>query len=214
VGASHNGVEYMMADQYAERDDDWAALSAMADGETSADERHRCLAMWADAHARERWRDYQLIGDVLRSQELARDRAHDAAFLQALRARLAAEPAVLRPKAPPASVAPRSRAWAVPMAAMAGVAAVAGVVVVLRTTPDSGAPMLAAQGGAPTVAVSMPSAPTPAAQVNAQVVNGRLIRDARLDRYFAAHRQSAVGTALQMPGAVVRSVDTIVLEDR
>jgi len=203
-----------MAEQHPERDDDWAALSAMADGEASADAQRRCLALWAnDAQARERWRDYQLIGDVLRSRELARDGAHDAAFLQALRARLAAEPAVLRPKVATA-VAPRSRAWGVPMAAMAGVAAVAGVVVVLRTTPDSGAPMVAAQGGAPTVAVSMPSAPVSAAQVNAQVVNGRLIRDARLDRYFAAHRQSAVGAALQMPGAVVRSVDTIVLEDR
>jgi hypothetical protein len=48
----------------------------------------------------------------------------------------------------------------------------------------------------------------------AQVANGRLIRDARLARYFAAHRQSANGAALQMPGAVVRSVDTIALEDR
>lgn len=95
------------------------------------------------------------------------------------------------------------------MAALAGVAAVAGVVVVLRTTPDSAAPMVATQGGtAPIVAA------VPATQVNTQVVNGRLIRDARLDRYFAAHRQSANGAALQMPGAVVRSVDTIVLEDR
>jgi hypothetical protein len=41
-----------------------------------------------------------------------------------------------------------------------------------------------------------------------------LIRDARLDRYFAAHRQSGNGAAVQMPGGVVRSVDTIVLEDR
>jgi hypothetical protein len=47
-----------------------------------------------------------------------------------------------------------------------------------------------------------------------QPVNGRLIRDARLDRYFAAHRQSGNGAAVQMPGGVVRSVDTIVLEDR
>jgi sigma-E factor negative regulatory protein RseA len=207
----------MMADQqHPQRDDDWAALSALADGEASADAQHRCLALWAnDVQARERWRDYQLIGDVLRSQELARDREHDTAFVQALHARLVAEPAVLRPKAP-AAAAPRSRAWGVPMAAMAGVAAVAGVVVVLRTTPDNGAPMLANQSAtAPTVAVSLPAAPpAPAAQLNAQAVNGRLIRDARLDRYFAAHRQSANGTALQMPGAVVRSVDTIVLEDR
>jgi sigma-E factor negative regulatory protein RseA len=201
-----------MADQHAERDDDWAALSSMADGQASADAQARCLALWAsDPEARERWRDYQLIGDVLRSQELAHDSAHDAAFLSALRSRLTHEPTVLRLKQPAAAV-PRARAWGVPMAAMAGVAAVAGVVVVLRGAPESGAPMLAAQGGAaPVVASSMAAAQVPLA---AQTVNGRLIRDARLERYFAAHRQSANGAALQMPGAVVRSVDTIVLEDR
>jgi sigma-E factor negative regulatory protein RseA len=202
-----------MADPHPERDDDWAALSSMADGEADPAAQERCLALWAgDAQARERWRDYQLIGDVLRSQELARHGSHDAEFVHALRERLTREPAVLRPKPPPAVPAtPRSRAWGVPMAAMAGVAAVAGVVVVLRGAPDSGAPMVAKQGNAaPMVATSSPAQQMPAAQV----VNGRLIRDARLDRYFAAHRQSANGAALQMPGAVVRSVDTIVLEDR
>jgi sigma-E factor negative regulatory protein RseA len=201
-----------MADPHPERDDDWAALSSMADGEAGPEAQERCLALWAgDAQARERWRDYQLIGDVLRSQELARDGSYDAAFVRTLRARLAHEPAVLRPKTPPVAVA-RSRNWAVPMAAVAGVAAVAGMVVVLRGVPDSGAPMVAQQGNAaPVVATS--TAP-PQQMPTAQVVNGRLIRDARLDRYFAAHRQSANGTALQMPGAVVRSVDTIVLEDR
>jgi sigma-E factor negative regulatory protein RseA len=204
-----------MADRHPERDDDWAALSSMVDGEAAAQTQQRCLDLWAsDAQARQRWRDYQLIGDVLRSQELACSGAHDAAFLQALRTRLKNEPAVLRPKSP--VVAVRSRAWGVPMAAMAGVAAVAGVVVMLRTAPDGGGPMVATQGGAaPTLTSAMPAAQTvPAAQVHTQVVNGRLIRDARLDRYFAAHRQSANGAALQMPGAVVRSVDTIVLEDR
>jgi sigma-E factor negative regulatory protein RseA len=200
-----------MADPHPERDDDWAALSSMADGEASREAQERCLALWAgDAQARERWHHYQLAGDVLRSQELARDGSHDAAFVGALRARLAKEPVVLRPKTAPVPVA-RPRTWAVPMAAVAGVAAVAGMVVVLRGVPDSGAPMVAQQGNAvPVMATSaaLPQVPT------TQVVNGRLIRDARLDRYFAAHRQSANGAALQMPGAVVRSVDTIVLEDR
>jgi sigma-E factor negative regulatory protein RseA len=200
-----------MADPHPERDDDWAALSSMADGEAGPEAQERCLALWAgDPHARARWRDYQLIGDVLRSQELARDGSHDAAFVRALRARLTREPPVLRPKAPPVEVA-RSRAWAVPMAAVAGVAAVAGMVVVLRGVPETGAPMVAQQGNAASVvAVSTAPQQMPAAQL----VNGRLIRDARLDRYFAAHRQSANGASLQMPGAVVRSVDTIVLEDR
>jgi sigma-E factor negative regulatory protein RseA len=199
----------MMADRHPERADDWAALSSMADGDADAQTQQRCLELWAsDAQARQRWHDYQLIGDVLRSQELACSGPHDAVFLHALRARLKSEPVLLRPKAPMVA-ARRSRAWSVPMAALAGVAAVAGVVVVLRTTPDSAAPMVATQGGtAPIVAA------VPLTQVNTQVVNGRLIRDARLDRYFAAHRQSANGAALQMPGAVVRSVDTIVLEDR
>jgi sigma-E factor negative regulatory protein RseA len=182
----------------------------MADGEAGPEVQEHGLALWAgDAQARARWRDYQLIGDVLRSQELARDGAHDAEFLSSLRSRLAREPVLLRPAAP---VHRGRRGWAAPMAAMAGVAAVAGVVVMLRTSaPQAVERSALAAGGAPLpVAAAAPDASTP----SPQVVNGRLIRDARLERYFAAHRQSANGAALQMPGAVVRSVDTIVLEDR
>lgn len=190
-------------------DETWAALSSLADGEAGSEVQERCLVMWAEqAAARERWRHYQLIGDVLRSRELARDGAHDAAFLSALRERLAREPVVLRPTRP--TLVRRLRAWAAPMAATAGVAAVAGVVVMLRSAPTPGdAPQVAARPSTQPVAVS-----APALVQQTQPVNGRLIRDARLDRYLAAHRQSGTGTALQMPGGVVRSVDTIVLEDR
>lgn len=191
-------------------DDEWATLSWMADGEATSEAQERCLALWAEqADARERWRHYQLIGDVLRSRELARDGAHDAAFLAALRARLACEPVVLRPA--PSATGRRLKLWAAPMAAAAGVAAVAGVVVMLRAAPTSvdGAQLAARQVVQPVVA----SAPGKWEQ-SQQPVNGRLIRDARLDRYFAAHRQSGNGAALQMPGGAVRSVDTIVLEDR
>jgi len=191
------------------RDDEWAALSSLADGEATSEAQERCLALWAEqAAARERWRHYQLIGDVLRSRELAREGAHDAAFLSALRARLAREPAVLRPVW--SAAVRRGRAWAAPMAAIAGVAAVAGVVVMLRATPTQvdGAQLAARRGAQPMLASA-----SGVSQVSQQV-NGRLIRDARLERYFAAHRQSGNGAALQMPGGVVRSVDTIVLEDR
>ncbi|HEX6019600.1 MAG TPA: sigma-E factor negative regulatory protein [Burkholderiaceae bacterium] len=189
------------------------ALSALADGEAAADLQERCLTLWAEqAAARERWCQYQLIGDVLRSRELAHSAPHDAAFLSALRARLAREPAVLRPRGP--TLMERLRTWATPMVATAGVAAVAGLVVVLRTAPTSddavqvaAQPVVATPAGAQMVVA-------PAAALPLQQVNGRLIRDARLSRYFAAHRQSATGTSLQMPGGVVRTVDTIVLEDR
>jgi sigma-E factor negative regulatory protein RseA len=198
--------------------EDWAALSSMVDGEAAPGAQAQCLAIWAQrADARERWRSYQLIGDVLRSGELARDEAHDAAFLAALRARLAVEPPVLRPKAETSGpVARRLRTWGVPVAAAAGVAVVAGVTIVLRTTvPVPPEPAIAARGAeVPLVVASEPAAAAAAVAVSTQAVSGRLIRDARLDRYFAAHRQSANGTALQMPGAGVRNVDTIVLEDR
>lgn len=201
-----------MADPTPERNDDWSALSSMADGEAGPEVQDRCLALWArDAQARARWRDYQLIGDVLRSQELARQDAHDAAFVRALRDRLAREPVLLRPNRPTPAPGLRARTWGVPMAAVAGVVAVVGVVVVLRGAPDGGAALVATQDRAAPVLTSTPAAQQ---QVPTQAVNGRLIRDARLDRYFTAHRQSANGAALQMPGAVVRSVDTIVLEDR
>ncbi|HTP74367.1 MAG TPA: sigma-E factor negative regulatory protein [Burkholderiaceae bacterium] len=187
----------------------WSALSSLVDGEAAPELQEHCLVLWADnAEARERWRHYQLIGDVLRSRELARDEVHDAAFLSALRSRLAREPAVLRPVQ--TRLVQRLRAWAAPMAATAGVAAVAGVVVMLRTTPTAGDSALAA--ARPSAQPVMVSAPGVVQAM--QPVNGRLIRDARLDRYFAAHRQSATGAALQMPGGTVRSVDTIVLEDR
>jgi hypothetical protein len=56
------------------------------------------LQAWRDdARARETWHAYHLIGDVLRSEELAHAPARDEAFLAGLRQRLAAEPAILAP---------------------------------------------------------------------------------------------------------------------
>ena len=70
-----------------------ALLSALADGE--ADAAQAGCALWRDdAEARATWHTYHLIGDVLRSDDLAAQPARDAAFLAALRERLAAEPTV------------------------------------------------------------------------------------------------------------------------
>ena len=75
------------------------SMSALADGElrggAAADA--ACVAWRDEPEARRAWHRYQLIGDVLRSAELASSPAHDEAFLIGLQRRLATEPTVLAP---------------------------------------------------------------------------------------------------------------------
>src|ERR1700744_2803595 len=99
-------------------------LSALADGDATDSEAARAFQAWRDdPDARASWHAYQLIGDVLRSDDLAAEPAAaaaghatrsagslrrgaalpaepaaDAASLAALRARLADEPVVLAPQ--------------------------------------------------------------------------------------------------------------------
>ena len=75
-------------------------LSALVDGELDAAQVSALCGAWReDADVRRRWHDYQLIGDVLRSDDLATAPAHDSNFLAALRNRLADEPVVIAPAA-------------------------------------------------------------------------------------------------------------------
>lgn len=76
-------------------------LSALADGELHADEVTTVMRVWRDdRHAQasvcETWHTYQLIGDVMRSDDLARP-GRDDVFLDQLRQRLAQEPVVIAP---------------------------------------------------------------------------------------------------------------------
>jgi sigma-E factor negative regulatory protein RseA len=211
-------------------------LSAMADGELDGAAVGGACAGWrSDAEQRATWHAYHLIGDVMRSDDLASAASHDAAFLGALRARLAGEPVVLAPEAVPATArgtgARRgSLSWLAPAAVAAGFVAVAGVLVVTRGAgPSSGAPAVApvslAQGALPaaaaaplvantSLAVQPPvlTAATEVVDLSAEppvlVVNGQLIRDARLDRYLAAHKQFAGSSALGVPSAFLRSATT------
>ena len=185
-------------------------LSALADGQADAAE-PACGLLRDDAAARQTWHAYHLIGDVLRSEELAREPGRDAAFLAALRAKLAAEPVVLAPM----TSAPRERArqpWLLPAAAAAGFVAVAGVLVVLRLgTP--GAPVPAAvMAGAPGpgfTAVSNAAAPAaPAALLPAD--SAGFIRDPRLNEYLRAHQAAGGGVAAAAPGGTLRQVDVVV----
>lgn len=209
-----------LADSAAARE----RLSALVDGELEANVVVQACTAWRDdAEHRSAWHAYQLIGDVLRSDDLASEPGRDIAFLSALRGRLAAEPVVLAPQAaeaaaPTKHVMPGTRArawtWVGASAAAAGFVAVAGVLVLTRAPGVSPA---AQPGTAPdSIALAAPLAvqPTPAAVVQATnsaaepqalVANGKLIRDARLDRYLAAHKQFAGTSALGVPSGFLRS---------
>lgn len=136
------------------------------------------------------WHCYHLIGDVLRSPDLASAAPADSALLLALRARLATEPAIVaaaanQPGPGGQTVMPRTRhhwtrAWSAPVAAAAGFMVVAGVTWHLRTGPAGEA------APAPQAAASLPS---------------EEIRQARLDRYLHAHRAWAQGLAADAPTA-------------
>lgn len=205
-----------------------ADLSALMDGEAGSGELQRCGAAWRDdPQTRSTWHAYHLIGDVLRSEELAGSPARDAALLAALRRRLADEPTVLAPAAVPAprvaatgpAAAHRRRTWLMPSAVAAGFVAVAGVLVVSRmSAPDAAAPAVLSSNPSAVLAgnpatpsnlqlVGTVNAPAPGP---ALVLDGQLIRDAQLDAYLRAHREMRGSAAAAVPGGAMRSVETIV----
>ncbi len=164
-------------------------VSSLMDGDLEPDAATGTLARWHhDADMRATWHAYQLIGDVLRSDDLATPPAQDEAFLRALRGRLSQEPVPLSPGqavsavAAAAAAARRWPAWLVaPAAVAAGFVAVAGLLVVTRVVSinpaDSGQLALAAPG----------------ATANANANATDLVRNAGLDRYLEAHRTLANG---------------------
>jgi sigma-E factor negative regulatory protein RseA len=147
-----------------------AQLSALMDGEPTAnggtDSVATACRRWRDdADVRTQWHSYHLIGDVMRSDDLGQRSVADAAFLQAVRARLAQEPVVLAPTmlaaqplvepavangAAPITLQPPHRTpfhlrrWVAPVGMAAGVALVVGAVLVTRPGGVQDSPALAA----------------------------------------------------------------------
>ena len=192
-------------------------LSSLMDSDLAPEQWPQVMASWQqDTDQRVTWHCYHLIGDVLRSEELARPAARDAAMLVALRARLADEPVPLAPRALapalPDAVAPMlgaehqvvRRGWArrltAPVALAAGFVVVAGFLAVLK----SGGPPLAEGGQMASNAL----APDGASQQ--QVVNteaGALVHYAGLDRYLEAHRK--LGNSVAAAGGAEHRVQIV-----
>lgn len=215
------------------------ALSELMDGEflrgeptRGRDVRDVCDAWRTRESARADWHAYQLIGDVLRSDDLSSTAAHDAKFLNSLRGRLALEPVVFAPPqreepavGTAAEVSPALRrfasssrwSWAAPSAIAASFVVVAGVLLMPNRGTDSAETNMAQSNGPTSVSVGSPSGAEPvvttsvadaspaAIEPQALVVSGALVRDARLDQYLAAHKQFATTTVLGVPSGFLRN---------
>jgi len=187
------------------RDDDrhLEALSALGDGQADRDELDASCEAWhSSAELRRRWHAYALIGDVLRSRELAQPPARDADFLCALRVRLAQEPSA---SGQPERAGPSLAGWAdwirggltnatsgrhgfgIAAIAAGGFAVLALAVVLRAPEPEAVAPI---------VALAVPAAES------ASAGSAQMLRSPDLDRYLSAHRQFAQGPALAAPGGM------------
>jgi sigma-E factor negative regulatory protein RseA len=195
-------------------DDD--SLSAMADGELHGEAFAQTLAACEhDPALLANWHDYHLIGDVLRSADLAVIQG-SSRFLTRLQSRLAHE--ALQPNVPSAveisaeserptvmspSLTNQAAAndpafrWKI----VAGFASMAAVAMMLwtqiATTGSTGSQLAQSSSSSPNHQVSEP--------VLVASPQGAMLRDARLEDLLAAHKQVAGNSALQMPSGFLRN---------
>ncbi len=189
-------------------------LSALADGDGEA--LPHGAAQWRDdAAARENWHLYHLIGDVLRSDDLVSTPTRDAAFLSALRGRLAREPVPLAPVAlVPSTNLVRRLGWRAPAAVAAGFVAVAATLALMRPQgfgggADEGVRLAANPGAVAGTGVRVVSNPQPSATA-ALVADGTMIRDLRLDASLRAHPATRSNAPVALPGGGLRNVEILV----
>jgi sigma-E factor negative regulatory protein RseA len=210
-------------------------LSALADGQLPDEEWTSALHFSATDEGRETWQLYQLVGDVLRSPELARQTHDDGAFLARLRQGLAQEPLHGQPPVAAAPVVPLQAQTMpaqpttfVPKAAandsvfrwkmLAGVASLATVASLAWSTWGSSGHGPAteqwAASSAPAAAsvVAQPklaAAPVAVAKTDnlGQSTPQVMLRDPRLDELLAAHQQFHGASALQLPAGFLRNAN-------
>jgi len=188
-------------------------VSALADGQLRGEEFARALALTEHSEdARAQWHAYHLVGDVLRSDELAASSARDVAFAARLRQRLQQEASMERPAIAMKFVAsgagvsrsegqnrtehPSANDASMRWKLVAGLASLATVMVVgWHLTSNDGT----ADGASQLAQVAVPVQPAAAGATPA------MIRDPRLDQLLAAHQQFGGTSALQMPAGFVRN---------
>lgn len=196
-------------------------MSALADGQLHADAYAQAVELACnDEDAQATWQLYHLVGDVLRSGELAR-RDTGADFAASVLARLQKEDALAGRLQPATGIVIESVAMSAGLPGekpifdtekeaantsvfrwkmVAGFASLAAVAAIGWNS----ASML---GGTPSGA-QLAQAPVAAPQLVAQAANGVapvMLRDPRLDEFLAAHKQLGGSSALQMPAGFLRN---------
>jgi sigma-E factor negative regulatory protein RseA len=154
------------------------------------------------------WSDFHLIGDALRSDDLAASPAASSAFMNAFSARFEAEAHVFAPAAIPAVSAVsaergRSRLFrrrVMPAFAVAAAAATLTWIVVpqLQGVDGRNGVQVASLSSDHVQRVAMAS--MPAASTRSPVAEANIIRDASLDQYLEAHQQFSQQPV--MPGSM------------
>lgn len=181
-------------------------LSAFVDGELFGEEHLNVdkFLSGLDGEDRAAWSSYHLIGDALRSDDLAVGSAASNAFLSGFAARFESEPHLLAPSAQPVTrrlLALRRRV--VPAFAVAAAAATLTWIVVpqLQGVPGGpGATQVASVSSHGDALQKVAMASVPSANVMPVAQDANIIRDASLDQYLEAHQQFAQQPV--MPGSM------------
>lgn len=175
-------------------------VSALADGQLAGEAFARGVEMaTGDAAAREAWQTYHLIGDVLRSSDLAKCAPADV-FIERLQARLREEHGAFTAQEQVFVTAALQREaandgafrWKV----VAGAASFAAMSAIAWT-------LIGSAPGRPTGA-QLAASGAPPATVLTSSDRGVMIRDARLDEFMATHRQMG-GANLVAPAGYLRN---------
>lgn len=210
------------------------SLSALIDGDAVGIERAQALSALLDDPALQRqWHIHHMVGDVMRSAELAPDPS-GLAFLERLQVRLATEPSLQTPglarkTTPPldglaAVASPEthsanagSKRWGVVSGALAfGACAVVAVVLwsgAAGTDADTSSKVASATASSsaavPTGSLNSASVDQPGSAVNTAVAASPdaqvMLRDPELDALLSAHRAMGGNSALQLPSGFLRN---------
>lgn len=185
-------------------------VSALMDGCLSGAEFEIAMQSTASGDMRERWHLYHLIGDTLRSPELAACE-RDARFVERLSERLKLEAAPASSVEPLVAVAPIIDGYRAGQAAandgvfrwklVAGLASFAAVAAIGwgmlgSVGPQSAGPQLVLNA-VPATGAARGTTQTAAAQPASAVAEAPvMLRDPQLDEFLAAHRQASGVSAL------------------